>query len=662
LTPTSSSVCLAPVITNVSLITSSNLLVTFTPSSNCNSIFLQYSYDNIYWYYGAVTPNDCTSPASFDSLITTNTVYVKIGQVCSVGGISVNYNILSYTFPTPTPTPTSTVTPTNTITPTVTSTNTQTPTLTPTKTVTPSCARPTGLTNYTFNFCVGNTPCVNFIGNLTAACNALQSGSSFGGQIGQASSLTIGQNVYNGFGTSCELIGSGYYIVSGNVVQVTNGVIVSFPICPTQTPTQTPTNTVTPTLTPTNTQTITPTRTVTPTTTPTLTATQTPTTTPTLTATPTQTRTQTPTLTPTNTQTITPTRTVTPTTTPTLTATPTQTRTQTPTTTPTLTATPTQTRTQTPTTTPTPTITPAVVCICYTVEWVNPGTPTWIGLTNFSYVDCDGVTQNSATSEFGPVDVCARENTITLTGGDNSATWYESLVDCCIPPLFTLGLDYGTTISNVCNIPLYADVCADTTDLCTATILKGSDGVNCYLTSATAGYYGDGTYRRYWDGTTFSSCVICSGCLVADTIITLSDGSTKLIQDIQVNDVLKSIDISGMPQPADEWYSWSSDTLNYVTSTSTVINFTTYEFDSVVNINNGRLISTDSHNHVVKQNGVWYIRTTSELSVGDVLLDIDNTEFEITSLVTITEPTTVYNIDVTNSNLYFANNVLTHNK
>ena len=268
--------------------------------------------------------------------------------------------------------------------------------------------------------------------------------------------------------------------------------------------------------------------------------------------------------------------------------------------------------------------------------------------------------------EFGPVDVCARENTITVTGGDNSATWYQSLVDCCAPPppsLYILALNYGTTTSQVCNTPAFVEVCADDPDLCNASLLKGSDGVNCYLTSATAGYYGDGTFRRYWDGTDFIDfCTFCGVCLASDTLITLSDGSTKLIQDIQVDDVLKSIDVDGMPQPSNEWYSWSSDTLNYVDSTSTVINVTLYEFDSVVNINNGRLIATDSHNHVVKQDGVWYIRTTSELNVGDVLLDIDNTEFEIISLVVITEPTTVYNIDVNNSNLYFANNVLTHNK
>jgi hypothetical protein len=86
--------------------------------------------------------------------------------------------------------------------------------------------------------------------------------------------------------------------------------------------------------------------------------------------------------------------------------------------------------------TPTPTKTPAVVCICYTVEWVNPGTGFWVGVTNFSYINCLGTTVNNSVNEFFPVDVCAQENTITITigTGDESATWSESLVDCCIPP------------------------------------------------------------------------------------------------------------------------------------------------------------------------------------------------------------------------------------
>ena len=45
-----------------------------------------------------------------------------------------------------------------------------------------------------------------------------------------------------------------------------------------------------------------------------------------------------------------------------------------------------------------------------------------------------GATVNTSVTEFSPVDVCAQENTITITigTGDESATWSESLVNCCI--------------------------------------------------------------------------------------------------------------------------------------------------------------------------------------------------------------------------------------
>ena len=435
---------------------------------------------------------------------------------------------------------------------------------------------------------------------------------------------------------------------------------------------------MTPTLTPTETPTNTPTSSIPPTPTLTATPTETPTNTPTNTVTPTNTPTYTPTYTPTNTPTssipatATPTNTPTNTVTPTLTPTNTPTNTVTPTNTPTYTPTNTPTNTETPTPTPTPTETEPSGCVCYTVYYTGPppAPAPFIGATSGTYINCSGATVgwNVGDGEFGPtsVDICTQsEGSITITGGDELAGWDPALEDCCspIPFLCVTDFNYNTTQLGACNAPLFDFNCADDCNLCSATMLNQGDGMgNCTLTPAIAGYYSDGSVVAYWDGTSFGLCDLCGGCLVSDTLITLSDGSTKLIQDVQVNDVLKSIDVSGMPQPSNEWYSWSSDTLNYVESTSTVINFTTYEFDSVININEGRLIATDSHNHVVKQNGVWYIRTTSELNVGDVLLDMDNSEFEITSLLIITESTTVYNIDVDNSNLYFANNVLTHNK
>jgi hypothetical protein len=327
------------------------------------------------------------------------------------------------------------------------------------------------------------------------------------------------------------------------------------------------------------------------------------------------------------------------------------------------------TTTTTTTSTTTTTTIPPPTCVCYTVYYTGPPpfpAPT-VQSTSFSYIDCSGATVNSSVGdgEFGQpsVDICTQsESSITITGGDNLAGWDESLFNCCTSN--PMDLSYGSSLFGVCNSPTLVSVCADTNDICTATTLTNSDfSMNCSTTPASAGYYGDGTNQRYWDGGAFTTlCSVCSGCLVADTLITLSDGTTKLIQDVQVGDVLKSIDVAGMPLTPDQWYHWSSDTLDYVDSISTVIGVSVHEFDSVININDGKLIATYTHNHVVKQDDVWYIRTTFELNVGDVLLDIDNNEFEITSLVVMNAPITVYDIDVNNSNLYFANNTLTHNK
>ena len=601
---------------------------------------------------------------------------------------------------TPTPTPTVTLTPTNTLTPTVTNTPTETPTNTPTETPTNT---PTNTPTETIQPTSTPTPTETPTNTPTPTLTATPTGTP-GGTVTPTETPTA---------TPTE--------TPTNTPTSSIPPTPTLTATPTETPTNTPTSsipaTVTPTLTPTETPTNTPTSSIPPT--PTLTAT--PTETPT--NTPTNTPTYTPTNTPTNTETPTNTPTYTPTNTPTNTETPTPTPTPTE---PSILSckfydvTISQTdldnaigNTIYPNNTvfvrytdcdgnviddsfTTAGFYPNAICAdntdpvipyyyntnmelltlpsnsnateegnccqCYTLTNDNTG-PFVIDSTSFSYIDCSGFTQGTSATFGGSVDVCSLSVPVRTAGDPGSVGLSSS--NCCAT---NISLGYRVTDS-VCSGPGWALAlqCMNNsaTGLCDATILYDEDFVGgCSFGLASAGYYKttDNISRRYWNGTSFPAACYACGCLVADTIITLSDGSTKLIQDIQVNDVLKSIDVSGMPLPSDEWYSWSSDTLNYVESTSTVNDVAIYVFDSVVNINEGRLIATDSHNHVVKQNGVWYIRTTSELNVGDVLLDMDNSEFEITSLVTITESTTVYNIDVTNSNLYFANNVLTHNK
>jgi hypothetical protein len=118
------------------------------------------------------------------------------------------------------------------------------------------------------------------------------------------------------------------------------------------------------------------------------------------------------------------------------TPTPTPTITRTPTLTPTITRTPTL--TPTITNTPTPTETQPINCLCYTVSYTGPPPfPEPVqGVTNFSYVNCSGdiVIGSVGDGEIAPtsVDVCAQQNSIVITGGDELATWEPSIVDCCL--------------------------------------------------------------------------------------------------------------------------------------------------------------------------------------------------------------------------------------
>jgi hypothetical protein len=94
--------------------------------------------------------------------------------------------------------------------------------------------------------------------------------------------------------------------------------------------------------------------------------------------------------------------------------------------------TPTPTITETPTMTPTNT--PPVLCVCYTLEWIQPSQPTWIGLTHFTYVNCSGAPVSGSTSEGFPVNICAQEYSYVILpypNGDGSADVTIAVFDCC---------------------------------------------------------------------------------------------------------------------------------------------------------------------------------------------------------------------------------------
>ena len=179
--------------------------------------------------------------------------------------------------------------------------------------------------------------------------------------------------------------------------------------------------------------------------------------------------------------------------------------------------------------------------------------------------------------------------------------------------------------------------------------LKVNDTVS--ISTATFSMNGnDGFSGTVYSPITSITCVngivtdIQYGCLLGDSKIELFGGGYKNIKFILPDDILLSYD--------------------HVTKskTSAVVREIQMFRSVVVDINNGLLISSPSHNHYIKRNGNWIVQKTGEVIIGDILMDINNNEIEIKSTVYSEGQFDVYNIVVSGNHLYYANGILTHNK
>lgn len=141
------------------------------------------------------------------------------------------------------------------------------------------------------------------------------------------------------------------------------------------------------------------------------------------------------------------------------------------------------------------------------------------------------------------------------------------------------------------------------------------------------------------------------GCLIQGTLITLSDDTTKSIENIEVGDIVKSM-------------VYDSETSEFTETTGTVVELQQVEATVVFSLNEGLITVSEDHKNIVKQSesGNIVVTETEFVSVGDKLFDINGAEIEITSKDEIQTPQTVYNIVVDNTHSFFANNILTHNQ
>ena len=172
-----------------------------------------------------------------------------------------------------------------------------------------------------------------------------------------------------------------------------------------------------------------------------------------------------------------------------------------------------------------------------------------------------------------------------------------------------------------------------------------TDGEECWV-------YGGGAY--------FSD--IC--CVIEGTMISTSPSSSVAVETLQIGDAVLSKNINTLPdadEGTDAMYEWSSDNINGTASTALVVKNTPIQTTGIYNFNNGVLYTTRTHNHLIKRDGSWRIQPSNNIVVGDIFLDINENEVEITSIEFENRSVSVYQLNVETDDVYYANDILTHN-
>ena len=273
----------------------------------------------------------------------------------------------------------------------------------------------------------------------------------------------------------------------------------------------------------------------------------------------------------------------------------------------------------------------------------------------------------------------------TLVTLDNQTGCWEVLATTAATPI--------STVVGLCSTPSATPTPTPTPTETTYTVFKMDpcDGVSPYVYARSTGTvtigtvyslsgsaYADELYtaiqsltQTTWDTWVLDPWDNCDGgdapaCLLEGTKVTLHDGTQKNIEELVIGDTLLSKVVLGNPNMPDSddisvLSQWSSESITLSSELTQITAVTGYPRASVTYINNGLLKASPSHQHIVKKNGVWTVAVTTDLQVGDSLINENGQEILIESLSEVNGSFVVYKIDVEQNDTFIADGIVTHN-
>jgi hypothetical protein len=151
-------------------------------------------------------------------------------------------------------------------------------------------------------------------------------------------------------------------------------------------------------------------------------------------------------------------------------------------------------------------------------------------------------------------------------------------------------------------------------------------------------------------------------CHVEGTIISMANGTTKLVENLKVGDVLDSFDIKGLSDSG-EWRNFKTNVKEFKAprSSAKIVRVIKGTYTNYQDINNGLTKITNEHPILIKRpdgeilfKQALYIDTTDMIYVNEKWTRVISNE-------TIHKTVKTYSIDVENEDVYIADGILCHN-
>ena len=160
------------------------------------------------------------------------------------------------------------------------------------------------------------------------------------------------------------------------------------------------------------------------------------------------------------------------------------------------------------------------------------------------------------------------------------------------------------------------------------------------------------------------------GCFDLDSLILLSDNTTKKLHEIQIGDVVKSWNIPTMPDTdiKSDYMNWTSNYITGSTETTSVVTDTHFSasFDNYWYINSGSNYEfkvSSAHGIFVKdENNIYKFKYVSDFTLNDKLFDSNLDEVDIISIENVSGSLDAGWIDVEDTDVNYYSGILAHNK